>query len=48
MVILFEKRFLPDLKKIKDRSILKRIQSLAEEVEQIVDSHDSSSRCPIL
>ncbi len=46
MKVVYERKFLKDVEKIKDGKILKRIQATLEDLEQIVDSHSDRSGMP--
>ena len=46
MEIIYEQKFLKDIKKIKDGRVLKPIQTKVEEVEKIVDAHKDNGEVP--
>jgi mRNA interferase RelE/StbE len=46
MEIIYEQKFLKDIKKIKDGRFLKPIQSKVEEVERIVNDHKDNGEVP--
>lgn len=48
MVVVYEKKFLKDLQKIKDKNVLKRIQLKLEEIEVIVGSHEDNGEPPAI
>ena len=46
MEIIYERKFLQDVKKIKDSVALKRIRKKLEEIESIVESHTDNGTIP--
>jgi mRNA interferase RelE/StbE len=46
MEIIFERKFLKDIQKIKDVKLLKPIKTKVEEVEEIVNAHQDNGEVP--
>ncbi|MEM7657247.1 MAG: type II toxin-antitoxin system RelE/ParE family toxin [Bacteroidota bacterium] len=46
MEIIYERKFLKDVGKIKDPTVLKRIKNKLEEIEQIVEDHEDDEEAP--